>query len=395
MPTVQLTDRFCANSKAGKERVDYFDAKTRGLALRVAPSGVKAFTLHFTAPDGRRARLTLGRYPSLSLARARSFAIESLSQVHEGVDPRDRGADTVSALASLYMDRHVRPNLRSAAALERRVRKNVLPIIGNRPLTDLHRREIRRVIDPVLERGKPVEAARVFEDTRAMFRWGVREGLMDANPMDGMRRPATSPPRERTLSDGELRQLWERLPEALPRSNACQRIIKLCLLTGQRVGEVAGMMREELDLEARTWTIPSSRSKNKHAHTVPLCDAALALIDEAEGVTHVFPGKRHGALSSHSVAKMIRLAQDRFGLEQWTAHDLRRTAVTNMAKLGVTPIVLGHVINHRSVTKAGVTLAVYSHYAYEAEKRQALELWADELTAVISGKAAKVVPLSA
>ena len=115
--------------------------------------------------------------------------------------------------------------------------------------------------------------------------------------MEGMRKPATSAPRERVLSDAEIKKLWLSLPTALPRSVACQQIIKLCLLTGQRVGEVAGMTRAELDLQARTWTIPAARSKNKHAHVVPLSGGAIAVIKEARGasfcsrttVTALFP----------------------------------------------------------------------------------------------------------
>ena len=76
----------------------------------------------------------------------------------------------------------------------------------------------------------------------------------------------------------------------------------------------------------------------------------------------------------------------------WTAHDLRRTALTKMAELGVAPIVLGHIANHRTTTKAGMTLGVYVHHAYEGEKRQALKLWADRLQGIISG-GAEVVAL--
>jgi integrase len=210
-----------------------------------------------------------------------------------------------------------------------------------------------------------------------------------------MRPPKEGAPSARFLTDAELKQLWNALPEALPRSKATQQIIKLCLLTGQRVGEVAGIHSNELDLRARTWTIPAARSKNGYLHEVPLSDAALVVIREAEGKTFLFPDRKGDAgLTSHEVSKTIRRAQSRFGLAQWTAHDLRRTVVTGMARLGVTPIVLGHCINHRSVTKAGVTLSVYCEYDYAREKREALDLWAAHLHAIVRG-GAKVLPLRA
>ncbi|MGZ8399735.1 MAG: site-specific integrase [Methyloceanibacter sp.] len=207
-----------------------------------------------------------------------------------------------------------------------------------------------------------------------------------------MRKPITPGPRERVLSDDELRKLWRSLPDALARSRACQLIIKLCILTGQRVGEIAGMTRDELDLKARVWNIPGRRSKNGHAHTVPLSGAAIAIIKDAPGDHFLFPDYGGSSLSGHAVARTIRLAQARFGLAQWTAHDLRRTCVTGMAKLGVPPIVIGHAINHRSVTKAGVTLGVYVQHTYASEVRTALCMWADRVAGIVADSA-RVLPM--
>jgi len=368
----------------------------------VTPKGVRSWFIVFTAPkDGKRARATLGRYPHTSLAKARTKAGEARSYLEEGQDPRDAfaaeaGTMTVRALITSYLAKHVRPNLRSKKAIERRFTKNVTPIIGNLRLADLHKREVNRVIDPILERGRPIEATRCFQDLRAMFRWAVARGDLDSNPMEGMRMPAISAPRERVLSEDDIAKLWNGLPTTMKGSPSCQRIIKLCLLTAQRVGEVSGIRLDELDLRARTWMIPAARSKNKHAHTVPLSDAAVGIIEESRADARgqfLFPddvGK--GSLRADAVSKTITKAQERVGIEHWTAHDLRRTAVTGMAQLGVAPIVLGHVINHRSVTKAGVTLAVHAHYDYGKEKREALDLWADRLAGIVASGAA-VIPM--
>jgi len=398
MPRLSLTDRFIAGAKSKTAQTDFFDAKTLGLVLRVSASGVKSWNLFFTSPKtGKRARTTLGRYPRTTLADARTRALEAMAHVDAGVDPRDvsGGAMTVQQLVSSYLEKHVRPNLRSRKAVERRLTKNALPLIGSIAVADLHKRDITRVLDRIAARGCAVEGARVFQDLRAMCRWAVSRGDLDHSPLDGMDPPTSAKPRERVLADDEVAQLWAALPEALPRSPACQSIIKLCLLTAQRVGEVAGMHADELDLKARLWTIPAARSKNGYAHAVPLTDAALAVMESGndDGMTgFAFPdAKGNGPLPAHAVSKTIRLAQDRFGLPQWTAHDLRRTAVTGMAKLGVSPIVLGHVINHRSVTKAGTTLSVYSQYDYGKEKSEALELWADRLVGIVGG--AKLLPM--
>jgi integrase len=352
--------------------------------LRVSPNGVKSFAVLFSA-RGKRAPLTLGKYPRVSLAQARGLALEAQSKAKDGEDPRYSQTGTVGELLPVYFAEHVRPNLRSAKAVERRLNRNVLDVIGSVPLAELHRRDINRVVTAVVARGSRTEAARVFEDLRALLRWAVARGDLDANPSEGMRRPQTPGPRERVLSDEEIRTLWQALPEALPRSPTVRDIIMLCLLTGQRVGEVAGITSREIDERHHIWKIPGSRSKSKYEHSVPLTDTGLDLANAIAGAPK---------LPSHAIAKIVRRAQPHFGIAQWTVHDLRRTVVTRMAELGIAPIVLGHVINHRSVTKAGVTLSVYSQHSYEREKREALELWADRLSAIVSGATAKIVGIT-
>jgi len=234
----------------------------------------------------------------------------------------------------------------------------------------------------------------------------VENEYLDANPLDGMGKPAEGTSSNRVLSGAEITQLWNALPQALARSKQCQTIIKLCLVTAQRVGAVAGIVRSELDLKAGEWRLPGSRTKNGHAHVVPLSHLAIELIEEAladagQGEP-LFPcGNR--SLPPIAVARTILRGNEisderplgRFGIAPWSAHDLRRTALTNMARLGVAPIVLGHVANHRTTIRAGVTLAVYSHYAYDSEKREALDRWSRALSAIVSGKPASVFELAA
>ena len=386
-----LTDRFVSTCKAGgAPQVDLFDERTPGLALRVAAGGRKTWTFLFTAPqDRRRARLTLGTYPATSLAAARTKALEARGMVEAGQDPRVAfgaqvaGAMTVTALIESWLARHVRPHLRSADRVESRMRQNVLPAIGDVTLAGLHRRDVNRVLDAIVDRGTPVAAARVLADFRSALRWAVARGDLDHDPTAGMSAPVGPRHRDRVLSDAEVCHVWDALPRAL--SKTCRRIVKLCLITGQRIGEVAGMRRAELDLAAREWKLPGARTKNAHAHVVPLSALALGVIEEALADAgkspFVFPAGE-GSLPPTRVARDIR-ERAQLGLEHWTAHDLRRTAITGMARLGVAPIVLGHVANHRTTTKAGVTLGIYSHHDYAAEKRQALDAWADRLIEIV------------
>jgi integrase len=386
-----LTDRFCDRAKATTAQTDYFDETVSGLALRVTKHGVKAWTFLYTA-GGKRRRMTLGRYPAISLAKARTLALEASEAVASGLDPRPRGAMTVGDLVETYIAKHT-VTLRSGAEIARRIRRNILPAIGNVPLAQLHRRDATRLIDAVIGRGAPIEATFVFQDLRSILRWAVARGDLDHDPIAGMPPPPAGKPRERVLSDEEIRTLWTVLPTTL--SPTYQRVIRLCLLTAQRIGEVAGMRRSELDLKARTWSLPGSRTKNGHPHLVPLSPMTIDEIIDGHAERATTRGGDDLVFADCppvNVTSAIYKAKDRFGIAQWTPHDLRRTALTGMAKLGVAPIVLGHIANHRTTTKAGMTLSVYVHHAYEKEKREALELWADRLRGIIAG-GAEIVPM--
>lgn len=315
MPTVALTDRFCSTAKPIKGRTDYFDATVQGLALRVTEHGHRSWCFHYRSPrDGKRARATIGNYPATSLASARGKALEARGHVDAGQDPRlvlagqATAGLTVTDLVDLYVADPERATIRSKAEIERRLCKNVVAIIGAVKLAELRRRDARNVTDTILRRGKKTEATRVFEDLRSMVRWAVANEYLDANPLDGMSKPAEPTPRTRVLSDGEIRTLWTGLPETLTRSVQCQRIIKLCLATAQRVGEVAGIVPSELDLKAREWRLPGSRVKNAYAHVVPLSDLAIEILKEAAAEAGkgapLFPCG-DGSLAPRVVAKTI------------------------------------------------------------------------------------------
>jgi integrase len=410
MPRIALTDRFCAGAKAEGGQIDFFDSYATGLALRVAPSGRKVWTFHFTSPrDGKRSRHTLGPFPAITLAAARGQALGLRQQVEEGADPRGAAAKgaadlTFGDLANIFLADPEKEKLRSIKEIRRRLTRNAFPIIGGVKLGKLTRRDVRDVIEPIQKRGATVHAEHTFKDIRAILRWGIRHDYLDSNPVDGMDAPGGGSPRERTLSDDEINSLWNGLPKALAKTKSIQRIVKLILVTGQRSGEIAGMARSEFDLQRRLWLLPGNRTKNAHPHTVPLSDLALAIIREAMADSdsdYLFSAADGGSLSSQAVARTIGRAnetsdlrpQGRFGIAPWSAHDLRRTALTGMARLGITPHVIGHVANHRSITKGGITFAHYIWHSYEAEKRHALALWSDGLTAIVGSGGAAVVRL--
>jgi integrase len=205
--------------------------------------------------------------------------------------------------------------------------------------------------------------------------------------------------RERVLSDAELVGIW----------NACRdddhgRIVRLLMVTAQRREEVGAVRDGELHFDRRLWILPAERSKNGRAHDVPLSDAALQILRTAPRRARrsfVF-GEGEGAFSGWSRCKAALDARilastsehRRAALEPWVLHDLRRTALSGMARLGVKAHVIDAVANHvTGEAKRGVA-GVYNRYDYGPEKRQALDLWASHVESIVNSQARTVTPLS-
>jgi hypothetical protein len=222
MPKIALTDRFCTTAKPLNGRVDYFDTTVRGLALRVTENGHRSWCFHYRSPrDGRRARATIGTYPATSLAAARGQALEAKAHVEAGRDPRAVRAGQigqatttmdVAALVTAYMADPKRAALRSKREIERRLRRNVIPVIGEVRLDELRRRDVRNVSDQIMRRGRKTESNRTYSDLRSMISWAVENEYLDANPIDGMTKPAEETSKDRVLNDDEIRTLWAGLP---------------------------------------------------------------------------------------------------------------------------------------------------------------------------------------
>jgi hypothetical protein len=269
----ELTDAFCrsAKPKKGKFQTDYFDEKTKGLCLRVTNRS-KSWGLMFTNAAGKRQRKTLGFYPAMTLTQARTVA---LMGAQLGVEVADSQDPTIATAFTTFLDSKAR---KTRDEVQRRFDKNALPLIGAVPVSQFHRVHANLVIDSVKRRGTLVEALRVGEDLRAFGRFCLAHGWRDSDPLAAIKLPAKPAPRERYLSEEEIKTLWHGVETLRPDYAA---IVRLCLVTGQRRSEVALMEKAELDLAARTWVIPASRSKNGKSHLVPLNDLACEIIEAA------------------------------------------------------------------------------------------------------------------
>jgi integrase len=201
--------------------------------------------------------------------------------------------------------------------------------------------------------------------------------------------PAPERSRERILTDDEIRRLWKATDvEGWPFGP----LVKILLLTGQRLGEVGGMRWDELDLDAKMWTLPGERVKNDNKHEVPLSDIVVEILKAQPRIKttkgFVFTTTRDAAVSGFSRAKDRldeTMASDGGPIEHWTFHDLRRTLASGMARLGIQLPVIEKILNHTSGTFRGV-VGVYQRHSFADEKRAALQAWASFVQSTVSGE---------
>lgn len=311
--------------------------------------------------------------------------------MQDGGDPvlegrTKREALTIAAFIERFIARHAKQKLRSWQAYENLLRRDVLPVIGERPASDVTRAQIANLLDKVADRA-PVVSNRLHTVLSSLFSWGVSEGLVDMNPVAGLRKRATEVSKDRVLTDDEIRRMWAASADSL--GPAYRDIMRLILLTGQRPGEVAGMTREEVELDAARWVLPLPRVKNNRQHVVPLVGEALAIVTRLTSATKRGPllvTKRGVVPSSIDVAKAAQRLRAEGFETPFTAHDLRRTAATLMGRLDIDQMTIARVLNHASTTRATITGSVYDRHSYEPQMRRALEALDAEVRRIVSGE---------
>jgi integrase len=440
MATLKLTDRQVAAARADRgARLELWDKQTPGLALRVSDQGRKTWVVRYRTDDGRQPRFTLGTYPTLGLSEARDLAADVIRDAKRGGDPsaekrRSRAAakaqpvKTLADLAEAYFQAsgsgEYRPKgskkrastLQEEKAIWRRYLKESL---GELRLEDVSADAIKKVLRGLVAKGLGTTSNRVRSLLRQMLNFAISEERLTINPVAKVPVMSAETPRERVLTDKELRAVWAGLlkPEALLMPSAegekprpvyigpsVSMALRLLLLTLTRRSELAGMAVSELDFAQASWTIPGERTKNGRSLMVPLSTEAVRLIRESLKLANdgqeqpslfVFPSPRDrskpitaGALS-HTI-RDIRLA---LGLDRFTPHDLRRTAATAMAseRLGISPFLIGRLLNHTTETggAAAVTLQHYALHDYAGEKRRALQAWSDLLATIVRSDGAE------
>jgi integrase len=380
----RLTNLSVANLKPGCVRREVPDPGQRGLYVLVQPTGAKSFAVRYRF-GGRSRKLTLGA--GIELAAARKLAADALFEVSQGRDPavakarrreeqRVAAADTLAAVTAEYF-KHKCAKVRDAAARERTLARLVLPTLGARPIGEIRRKEIARLLDKIADENGLAQSDYTLALLSIVFNWyAVRDEDFRSPIVRGMRRRKPSEhARSRTLTDNELRVVWH---TAAADPSPFGAYVQFLLLTGARRNEAAYMRRSEI--VGTDWTLPAARNKAKKDLIRPLSAAALAVIARTPRIhnsDYVFTtdGRRFGSLSRRK-ADLEKAS----GTSGWALHDLRRTARTLLSRATVpsehAERCLGHVI--------GGVQGVYDRHGYYDEKRLAYEKLATLIETIVN-----------
>jgi integrase len=379
MPRVKLTKNSIDSLPKSTSDMVYWDTGCPGFGVKVTPKGRKVFVvLYRTGGAGSSLRkYTIGVFGRVTLHQARVAAQRVFAAKLDGRDPaaEKRTAkqrvvvDRVDELSETFIAQHVSQN-RSAAEISRLLRREVGKPWGHKSIHEISKRDIVELISAIEQRGAPVAANKALKTIKTFLRWCVGRAVLEQSPADGIPLPAKEVARDRVLSDLELTQV---ILAARKIGGPYGSIVELLALTGQRREEVAGSTWDEFDLDRRIWTLPKARTKNAKQHAVHLSAQAIAVLKRMKK-QGPFVFSVHGITPFRDFSLAKRGLDGMSGVTNWRLHDLRRTCVSGMARLGIPPHVADKILNHQSGTISGVA-AVYQRHDFLGERKGALELW--------------------
>ena len=401
------------------ERSEYRIEGVKGLVLRISAQGKRRWVVRYSLdkPDGSRQfrRHQIGDADAIGLSDATDAARRVIAAVD--IDGRDLKAEAVAErnrpksatfqdLFEGWYERHAKINLSVPALEHRRYEIHLKDTLGPKPVADLSRRLISELRDDVAKSEGPIQSDSILTLYHRIMNWAVDVGLAEFNPAHRLRKVGNSMPRERILSDDELRRLWQRLDEMdamtgehIARAERgriltplTRSAIRILILTGQRRAEVIETERAELQLtgDEPAWTIPGVRTKNGLLHRLPLAPLAAAEFRKALAAggpksRYIFPSTVAAtdvSILPTTVTRAVERICAELGITGVGPHDMRRTLGTGLARLGVPENVRALVLNH-SPRRRSITEAVYNRYAYDKEKRQAFEIWEKQVRTIV------------
>jgi integrase len=399
----KLTDISLQKIKAPSSgRIEVWDPEFRAFGVRITDKGTKAFQLMYRF-RGKLRRKTLGQYPLVTLAEAREQARAILNTAKAGNDPEFIEKEQAARLARLQANTFASVTDRFLASYDRRSSLEAQRYLTRdladwaaRPIDTITRRDVIAAIDAKTKDGV-YAARRLLAYTRLLFKWAHRKDLVETSPVVDIEAPGTEHERDRVLSAAEIEALWR----AWDRMEwPFGPMLKLLLLTGQRRDEVASIrwsdIRPRKDEQATpagdftaiewVWTLPRESTKGDRSHEVPDSGMAMAILGEVPRVNspYVFPARGNNERYATGYSRGKARSAELSGVADWRIHDLRRTAGTNLASMGIPVSTISRVLNH---AEGGVT-KIYNRHSYWPEKKAALDAWARKLGEIVGKEGA-------
>jgi integrase len=361
-----------------------------GLFIEVMPGSKRVWRLRYRL-NGKQEKVTLGEYPVISLVEARKSREEAKAAIHKGDSPMkakreakvlEREPDTVEAFARCYLSEVVGEGEGTSYAsnIQRVLKRDILPYIGGKRLSDVNAGDVLALCDRIKDRGAHQSALLARNVVKRLYDYAIARQKVSHNPAAQVagRYIATAKPRDRALSGEEIGELLKAL--TLSRAHPAHRLaIHLLLITLVRKGELIGAKWEEIDFDKAEWVIPGNRMKKDKPHVVYLSRQALSAFEGLKllacGSEYVFPSRDGLDKPIHKTT--LNVALRALGFSDFTLHDFRRTASTHLHEAGFNSDWIEKALAHEQKGIRGV----YNKAEYAESRRKMLQWWADFVNA--------------
>ena len=370
MHKTKLTDlSIRALAAPEKGHLVAWDDGIPGFGVRISQGGTKSF---FVLYGRERARHQIGRFGVISLADARHEARRFLAQRTLG--HQEKPSILFSEGVTLFLDTqdHLRPSTKRD--YERLLKTRFEKSLKHYTLAEIQSAQVSTILDKLAD--SPAERKYAHSVIRRFFKWAVARRLIDRSPVEGMDVPKPVQSRDRVLTPEEIKLVWDRAGGM----NAFGAVIRLCILTAQRRGALGQLRGEWVDRTNLTISFPSSVTKQKKVHVIPIGPIALSLLPDHPGL--LFPARGLDTPLngwSKSMATLIKLA----GVAHFVPHDLRRSALTMWARLGIDHDTREFLMGH---TLKGIE-GVYDHWDRMEPMRAAVARWEAKLASLVDCEA--------
>jgi len=391
----KFTDAKIRSLLPRQHKYDVLEIYRNGFAVTIFPSGKRSW-VYLYKYRGRSRRMTLGPYPMITLAEAHDLHLDAFKLSRQGQDPgykkseheaKERTAPLFRDVAAEYLVR-AKKKKKTWKDDERILNKDVLPFWGFKKAQTITRRDVLKILDPIIERGAEVSANRCLVLISTVFNFALGRDLVAKNPAISVERPGKEQARDRVLAQEEIKSFWNNL-DLCPMAEATRLALKLLLVLAQRRGETSQAKWGNFDFSTNWWTIPSEDTKNGLSHRVYLPPTALTLLSKIKELSgeseYLFPSPRFNGrnpIKAEALSQAIAKHLPIYKVEQFTPHDLRRTASSHMTGNGIPRDTVRKILNH---AEPGIT-AIYDRYSYDKEKANAMIKWGTILQRFLSGQ---------